>query len=118
MSERDEQQTVFDYAHGCGGNLEPRLKMLHPVENTKGAGRGPAGFEYCAGVPDMFLAAPVGGYHGLYIELKTQTGKVSKAQREYHKRLRQEGYAVAVCYGAENAIKMLDYYLSGEEPPL
>jgi len=117
MTERDEQQTVFDYAHGYAGNLEPRLKMLHPIKNTKGAGRGPAGFEYAAGVPDMFLACPVGQYHGLYIELKTMQGKVSAAQKAYHKRLRQQGYAVAVCHGAENAIRMLDYYLADEEPP-
>jgi ribosomal protein L25 (general stress protein Ctc) len=44
-------------------------------------------------------------------------GKVSKAQTAYHKRLREQGYAVAVCYGAENAIKLLDYYLADEGPP-
>lgn len=117
MAERDEQQTVMDYAHGYGGNLDPRLKLLHPVENTKGSGRGPAGFEYCSGVPDMFLPVAIPPFHGLYIELKTATGKLSKNQKEWQWQLRQQGYAADVAYGADQAIELLRQYLAGGYPP-
>ena len=117
MTEYDEQLTVFDFAHGYAGNLEPRLKMLHAVENTKGAGRPHAGSEQSAGVPDMFLAVPVAPFHGLYIELKTKTGKPSAAQRRWQKALRLQGYASEICYGADEAIRTLGQYLDGKLPP-
>ena len=117
MSEYDEQLTVMEYAHGYGGNLDKRLKMLHPVENTKGAGRGPAGFQYTAGVPDLFLAVAISPFHGLYLELKVKGGKVSAKQREWHKRLRVGGYASELCFGADAAIEMLTQYLAGELAP-
>ena len=117
MSEWDEQSTVMDFAHGLAGNLDERLKMLHPVENTKGAGRGPAGFQYSAGVPDLFLAIAIHPFHGLYIELKTKTGKVSAKQQAWQKRLRAQGYASEIAHGADVAIEIIDQYLSGKLPP-
>ena len=116
MSEYDEQLTVFEYAYGYGGNLDNRLRMLHPVENTKGAGRPPAGAVEAAGVPDMFLAVAVHPFHGLYIELKARGGKVSAAQRDWQKRARLQGYASEIVYGADRAIELLDQYLAGELP--
>ena len=117
MAEYDEQLTVFDYAHGYGGNLDNRLRMLHAVENTKGVGRPPAGAAESAGVPDMFLPIPIKPFHGLYIELKTHTGKVAANQLEWQRRLRRWGYASEICRGADRAIEALQQYLSGELPP-
>ena len=117
MTEYDEQVTIFEYAHGYGGNLDPRLKMLHAVENTKGAGRPPAGAAESAGIPDMFLAYAITPFHGLYIELKAKKGKVSSKQRKWQKKLRLNGYASEICWGAEKAIEVLEQYLSGGLPP-
>ena len=118
MSEYDEQLTMFEYAYGYGGNLDNRLRMLHPVENTKGAGRPPAGAIEAAGCPDMFLAVAVHPFHGLYIELKKIGGKrMSAKQKEWQKRLREQGFAAEECIGAEAAIAMLHQYLAGELPP-
>lgn len=118
MTEYDEQLTVFEYAHGYAGNLDSRLRMLHAVENDKGAGRPPAGSEESAGVPDMFLAVSIAPFHGLYIELKTRTGKVSAKQNRWQKALRLQGYASEVCYGADRAIEVLRQYLDGRLPPV
>jgi hypothetical protein len=117
MTEYDEQQTVFEYAHGYAGNLDPRLRMLHAVENAKGNGRPPAGSAESAGVPDMFLAVSIAPHHGLYIELKTQTGKVAANQKRWQKALRLQGYASEICYGADGAIETLRQYLDGRLPP-
>ena len=113
MTEYDEQLTVFEYAHGYGGNIEPRLRRLHVIENTKGSGRPAAGAKESAGVPDMFLAIAIPPFHGLYIELKVKGGKVSAKQRDWIKQLRAQGYAVEVCYGADDAILVLQQYLNG-----
>ena len=117
MSEYDEQLTVFEYAHGYGGNLDPRLRMLHPVENTKGAGRPPAGAVEAAGVPDMFLAVASPFYHGLYIELKMKGKKPSANQKRWQRDLRAQGYASEICHGADNAIVTLHQYLDNELAP-
>ena len=117
MTEYHEQLAVFEYAHGYGGNIDKRLRMLHAIENTKGAGRPPAGAKESSGVPDMFLAVAVHPFHGLYIELKTKTGKVSPKQRAWQKALRHSGYASEICHGASEAIATLEQYLAGGLPP-
>ena len=117
MTEYDEQLTVMEYAHGYGGNIDERLKMLHPVENTKGAGRGPAGFQYTAGVPDLFLPVAVPPFHGLYIELKAKGGTVSAKQKDWQRRLRRGLYASEIVFGADRGIELLEQYLAGELPP-
>jgi len=117
MTEYDEQLTVFDYAYGYGGNLDKRLRMLHPVENTKGAGRPPAGATESAGVPDMFLAVAIAPFHGLYIELKMPKGKPSANQLKWQRELREQGYASEIVFGADRAIELLSQYLAGELPP-
>lgn len=64
------------------------------------------------GVPDLFLAIPLGECHGLFIEMKRQRGgEVDKAQKEMHEALRAAGYSVAVCKGFEAAMKEIKNYL-------
>ena len=119
MSEHDEQLTIFEYCYGLGGNVEPRLRMLHVIANGawKGAGRMEAGMSESAGVPDLMLPVAIAPFHGLYLELKVKGGKVSAKQRAWQKRLRAEGYASEICYGADRAIEALLQYLTGTLPP-
>jgi hypothetical protein len=74
-----------------------------------------------AGIPDIFLAVARGGYHGLYIEMKkpslkpvrpTSKGGVSDVQLKVIEQLREQGYRVAVCYFANEAINIIDKYLT------
>lgn len=68
-----------------------------------------------AGVPDIFLPAARGGYHGLFIELKRQTGgKVSREQEEMIKALRAQGYRAEVCRGWDEARETIQRYLEDE----
>jgi hypothetical protein len=57
-----------------------------------------------AGVPDLILVH-AGRCFGL--ELKSDNGRLSDAQRETHERLRQAGAHVAVAHGLDAAIKQL-----------
>ena len=64
------------------------------------------------GVPDIFIANPAGGYHGLFIEMKrAEGGRLSDAQRKIIEALREAGYRVAVCYGADDAWDVLCSYV-------
>jgi hypothetical protein len=64
-----------------------------------------------AGVPDLFLPISRGGYHGLFIELKYGKNKPTEKQAEWLKSLNEQGYAVAVCYGCEEASEKILKYL-------
>ena len=64
------------------------------------------------GVPDITLPVPRGIYHGLYIELKTDSGKTSKEQNEWLAEAREDGYYTAVCYSWPEAAEVLERYLS------
>ena len=64
------------------------------------------------GFPDIFLPYPNKTYAGLFIELKTETGRVSKEQREFIDYLNIAGYRAVVCHGHKSAIKNILEYLS------
>ena len=64
-----------------------------------------------AGVPDIHLPVARGGYHGLYIELKVGGNKQTEKQKEWQRKLTQQGYLSVVCYGWEEAAKQLINYL-------
>ncbi len=65
------------------------------------------------GFPDIQLCVARQGYHGLFIELKRvkPKGVVSPEQREWIWYLRDAGYEVWVCYGAEEAKNTILEYL-------
>lgn len=64
-----------------------------------------------AGIPDLFLPVAKSGYHGLWIEMKKMGGKVSKNQKEWLELLSKQGYMCEVCYGWEEAQRVLTDYL-------
>lgn len=66
-------------------------------------------------MPDLFLPAARGGYHGLFIELKYGKNKTTAKQDEWLEKLNKQGYAVSICYGCNEAIeKILKYLKLGE----
>lgn len=48
-----------------------------------------------AGFPDLIYPAPVGGYSGVALELKTASGRVSDRQSDWGAWLESQGYYVA-----------------------
>jgi hypothetical protein len=58
------------YAVPSGGDRHPIVAAKMRAEGVR------------AGVPDYCLPVARGGYHGLYIELKTATGYASREQRD------------------------------------
>jgi hypothetical protein len=65
-----------------------------------------------AGVPDLFIARASGAMHGLFIEMKrAKGGKVSPKQQAVMLTLSQEGYAVMVAHGCDEAWPFVKQYL-------
>lgn len=66
------------------------------------------------GVPDVFLAYPAGGLHGLFIEMKRAGGgRTSAAQKIVGALLSRAGYGVAVCHGWQEARDTVIRYMEG-----
>jgi len=66
-----------------------------------------------AGVPDLVIAEPRGGFHGMCVELKREKGgRTSKAQKEVIAGLRARGYHVVVSAGADEAFRQIETYLA------
>lgn len=85
-----------------GANLSP--KQLNKAKK--------AGMK--TGKPDINLPVPMGGYCGLWIELKRKGGgNPTKEQNKMLNRLVLVGNAVFVCRGSAAAIQVIEDYLQG-----
>lgn len=65
-----------------------------------------------AGVPDIFIAYPSRIYHGLFIELKTIEGELTKKQYEMMARLEEQGYYCAVCRTQQAFEDVVNWYVN------
>jgi len=101
----------------CALNIKtyPQLKWLSHIPNG-GARDLREGTKFKAmgvkrGFPDYFLAYPSKNYCGMFIELKIQTGKISKEQKDWIAHLSDVGYKAMICWSWEEARDELVKYL-------
>lgn len=112
--ESDEQQALFQWAKLMQGQ-HPELSLLHAIpnggkRNIKEASRlKKEGAK--AGVSDIFLPVARGSYHGLYIELKADKGKLSESQKWWIEETTKQGYYSVVCFGWVEASEVIKGYL-------
>lgn len=83
------------------------------------------------GWPDVFIAHPSRGYHGLFLELKKEgvTIKVKigprkgelvanehiQQQARVHELLKKDGYLAGFAVGFDHAVKIIDWYFERPE---
>lgn len=115
--EHTEQVKVIVWARGARSPAKARLVFAIPNggnRNEREAVRLKAE-GVTAGIPDLCLPVARQGYHGLYIEMKksVEDGRstVSTHQKEKIDELIQEGYHCEICYGAAEAIAVIQSYL-------
>ena len=98
----------------------PELALLYAVPNgdrrdikvaTRLKGEGVR-----AGVSDMCLPVPRGPWHGLYLEFKSQRGRLSHKQSEFSELLLEVGYLVVLVFSCTDAIEAVTAYLEQEKP--
>lgn len=97
----------------------PELALLYHIKNeTPMGGAKQVAVDKAMGVkkgvPDLHLPVARGQYHGLYIEMKSMTGYAGEAQRWWHDRLQEQGYAVEICKGWNAAVDVIERYLRNE----
>lgn len=79
------------------------LRELHTAARLKKEG-------VRRGVLDVVVAVPSGPWHGMFIEFKSQKGKLSEHQKGWAERLTRAGYAVIVARDAVQAIHAVKMY--------
>ena len=70
---------------------------------------------YVKGMPDMQIMSARGGFHGLFIELKTEKGRATKHQKEWIEDLIAAGYQANICKGIDQAMNCLDNYMNKQK---
>lgn len=68
-----------------------------------------------AGFPDLFLCVPNTEAHGLFVELKTPTGRQTTAQVAWQEASRKQGYDYAVCRSIDEFISCISDYFAKVE---
>ena len=116
-TEDEEQIAVMQWAEFQMGRW-PELQWLFHIPNGgKRSKVEAARFKAMGvkpGVPDLCLAVPRNGYHGLYIEMKRREGgKLSADQKKWIDGLQENGYCVHRCDGCHEAEAVLEAYLRG-----
>jgi len=96
--------------------MKTSAKIVSSIENKMKAEGKQKGY------PDIIIDRSNRYYHGLRIEMKRQKKqlqtklstahtKVSPEQKEWIETLKNEGYYAVVCYGAKEAIGVIDDYM-------
>ena len=114
-TESEEQQQLFLWAQWMEGQ-HPELALLHHIPNegkrSKATGGRLVAEGLRKGVPDICLPVPNAIYHGLYIELKRINGRASEDQKRWISALNNQGYRAAICFGWDEAAKVIMSYLN------
>ena len=134
QTEEDIHRAVVDWADRQA-QAEPALELLFHVPN--GGSRHPAEANKLRqmgtrqGLVDLSLPVRrpgAGGalakepegyvqYSGLALELKSPSGRLRDSQKWWIGRLKEQGWAVAVAYGFDEAVRVIQRYLDGEHEP-
>lgn len=111
--EDTEQKIIFEWA-----GYHPHLRWLMAIPN--GGNRDPREAARLkaqgvkAGVADMFLPIPNGEHCGLWVELKRRQqdgpSRTSPKQRLFLADMADKNYHTAICYGADDAIRVIKEY--------
>ena len=67
---------------------------------------------YIKGFPDLGIYEAVGGYHGLFIEIKQKGAYPTIEQKEWITKLNKRGYYACVSKGFDSIRKVIDDYLN------
>lgn len=92
----------------------PHLEMLHcSLNGVKLSGtqaKIAKGQGMLSGVPDLFLPVPKNGFHGLFIEMKSEKGRVTENQHWFLTNAESLSYKTVICYSAKEAISAIQAY--------
>jgi hypothetical protein len=114
--EHDMQCAIFDWAR-LYENQYPALHWIYAIPNAgrrskaEGARMRREGLR--AGVVDICLPVPRGGFHGLYVECKIKPNQLTADQAAFLKAMEILGHYTSVWWTFDQAIAELGAYIRG-----
>ena len=64
-----------------------------------------------SGVSDVVIPVARGGYHGMYLEMKSSKGRLSENQKSFLDNMTKEGYMAVCAHGFDSAKEFIEEYL-------
>ena len=112
--EHEQQKAFIKWCDVMSQNY-PELKLIYSnpaggFRHKKTAGMMKAEGQR-AGIPDLTLPVARRGFHGFYLEMKTEKGHLSDHQENWCQSLILEGYCVFVAHSLNEAIGYMSEYL-------
>jgi hypothetical protein len=120
--ERSHQVALIKWVRAVKAT-NPVLKLLYAVPNggdrNLHVARKLKAEGVLAGVADLCLPAARRGYHGLYLEMKSEEGVATEDQKEFLRGVSGEGYCAVVARGIDDARDVFEWYIgiNDHEPP-
>ena len=117
-TEHEIQSAYFEWVRAQANN-DSRFELIVAIPNGTHLANGGRSFKrlhdegFAVGFPDVLIAFPSSGWHGLFIEVKSYGGKLGHSQAEWAKRLTLAGYCHRVCEGIDELIVLTKSYLFG-----
>ena len=115
ISEHDHQANLFSWA-ALTRVKYPELALLYAIPNAAKRSMKLAAIMKAeglkSGVPDVCLPVARQGFNALYIEMKSEKGKLKASQEVWLKMLNQAGNKAVVCRSFDEAKAAIEEYLS------
>lgn len=111
MTEQKQQETIVTYLQLKHKNVRFCASLGGQYQQYQSQRSKAIRTGYVKGFPDLQICEARKGFHGLFIELKTKTGKPTKHQKKWIDDLNERGYLAKICYGIEEALYTIDNYL-------
>jgi len=67
-----------------------------------------------AGTNDIFIAIPINGFHGFWLEVKTDKGRATQEQKDFQSKMENKGYYCAFGYGLDECKQKITDYMDGK----
>lgn len=114
MSEHSEQVALFE-ALAITTKKEPALRWAFAIPNgfysTPAQKRKMRNEGLKPGVWDIFVPIPARGFHGMFVEMKFGSNKLTSEQEEFGEYISKSGYFRHVAYDWQDAYKAICNYL-------
>ena len=120
MSETRIQTLFMNWCRKIAKFEDARFELIHHIPNG-GNRNAREGHKFkmmgvVAGIPDICVPIPTPTCPGLYIEFKTDTGRLSEKQERIIWLLEKQGYTVLLCRTPMEAKKGVEDYLDLQLP--